>query len=61
MADDRLNWFDWPSVIGHRSCSVQITQPPGMPEEPYRIIFSIREDLVAILYVYHNSRKTLEP
>jgi plasmid stabilization system protein ParE len=27
----------------------------------YRIIFSIRQDLVVILYVYHSSRKQLEP
>jgi plasmid stabilization system protein ParE len=27
----------------------------------YRIIFTIRQDLVVILYVYHSSRKELEP
>ena len=27
----------------------------------YRILFAIREDVVAILYVYHSSRKGLEP
>jgi plasmid stabilization system protein ParE len=27
----------------------------------YRIIFSIRQDVVVILYVHHSSRKELEP
>jgi plasmid stabilization system protein ParE len=27
----------------------------------YRILFTIREDLVVILYVHHSSRKELEP
>jgi plasmid stabilization system protein ParE len=27
----------------------------------YRILFTIREDTVVILYVYHSSRKELEP
>jgi plasmid stabilization system protein ParE len=27
----------------------------------YRILFAIREDVVAVLYVYHSSRKALEP
>ena len=27
----------------------------------YRILFSIRRDVVAILYVYHAARKELEP
>ncbi len=27
----------------------------------YRILFTIRENMVAILYVYHSSRKELEP
>ena len=27
----------------------------------YRILFAIREDVVSILYVYHNSRKGREP
>lgn len=27
----------------------------------YRILFTIREDTVAILFVYHSSRKELEP
>jgi plasmid stabilization system protein ParE len=27
----------------------------------YRIFFAIREDTVAILYVYHSARKELEP
>ena len=33
----------------------------GRHKHKYRILFVIREDVVSILYVYHSSRKEVEP
>jgi len=39
----------------------ELTYGKQKHKHKYRIIFSIRQDLVVILFVYHSSRKALEP
>ena len=39
----------------------ELTYGKRRRKHKYRILFAIREDVVTVLYVYHSSRKELEP
>jgi plasmid stabilization system protein ParE len=39
----------------------ELTYGKRQHKHKYRILFSVRQDAVAILYIYHSARKELEP